>query len=502
MGGIELQQSESRGELGRGVLYRIAAFQYHETIANIMERDVFMCSPLDSVKAVARIMAERRISSVVVTDANLRPAGIVTERDIVKKFVAIPIACSSDITIGEIMTPAPVCLPSSATLFDALSIITRHDIKHLPVVSDGKVEGILTVRQILKIRYAEPFVLIARLEEATSVEDYRFIKDELVYLVKEKMAENTDPLDLVTMLSLVNAGIHRRVLRDIIREMGPSPVEFCFFVTGSHGRKENLLFPDQDYCVIIEDCDEQLSQKSDEYFLAVSQRLSDRLDQIGFPYCTGKIMGTNPQWRGSVSEWQTKVTKIIRQQTAYTVRYMTLLFDSAYLFGNIALFNSYQGHAFNELALNHTVLRQMHDEEEGGHKVPLGWFSSFITEKGRKHRGEIDMKKSGLIFIIESARILALKYGVRETSTIRRIQALVEKGAIQKDDSEYFENAYRVILYHTLNAQVENFIAREGRDYYLNPRSLSRRNREMLKDAFKAVTTLQEIVRSEYGEMA
>jgi CBS domain-containing protein len=133
--------------------------------------------------------------------------------------------------------------------------------------------------------------------------------------------------------------------------------------------------------------------------------------------------------------------------------------------------------------------------------VPLGFFRSFITEKGKEHKGEIDMKKSGLIFLVETARILALKHGIRETSTLERLRALVNKGVINRDDSEYFENAYKVILYNTLKAQTNNFLLKKTSDYYLNPGELSTRSRDTLKQAFKAIGNLQEIVRSEFGEL-
>jgi len=111
------------------------------------------------------------------------------------------------------------------------------------------------------------------------------------------------------------------------------------------------------------------------------------------------------------------------------------------------------------------------------------------------------MKKSGLIFLIESARVLALKNKLTETSTLCRIQDLVEIGVIQRDDSEYFENAYRVILYHTLQAQVDNYLEKFSSDYYLAPGKLSHRSQEILKEAFKAISKLQEIVSGEFGEL-
>lgn len=483
-------------------VFRVAAFRYHETLQHIMNTNIYVCRPDDPVQSVAEEMAKQKISSVIVTDENKNPLGIVTERDMVRKVVAECREHGFTKKIHEIMTPAPVCLTPDSTLFDALSIIAKHQIKHLPVVNEGAVVGIVTLRQLMKIRYSEPFVVIGQLEKAESIDDFRNIKNELLYLVKEKLTANTDPVDIVTMLSLINSGIHKRLLRKAISAQGTAPpVDFCFFVTGSHGRRENLLFPDQDFCVITENYPASQHDEVDNYFLEVSKNFSDYLNAVGFPYCSGEIMGQNPKWRMKISSWQAFVSDVFKKEGPYTVRYMTLIFDSAHLYGSQSLFDSYMDNAFTHMSHNYNILRQMHDEEEGKHKVPLGLFNSFITEKDREHKGEIDMKRSGLIFIIEAARILALKNSIRKTSTLDRIQGLVEKNIIHKDDSEYFENAYRIILYHTLRAQVDNYLEKSSSDYYLKPDKLSHRNQEMLKEAFKAISKLQDIVGSEFGDL-
>jgi CBS domain-containing protein len=354
----------------------------------------------------------------------------------------------------------------------------------------------------MKIRHSEPFVIIGELDQANTLGDYKKIKEGLIPLVQEKLSSRQDPVDVVTMLSLVNFDIHKCILKEVIeRQKTPPPVDFSFFVTGSHGRRENLLFPDQDFCVIIDDYDDSRHEEIDGYFERVSKELSKALNRVGFVYCPGEVMGQNPQWRKRILEWKHFVSEVFSKQGPYTVRYMTLIFDSAPLYGSRALFQTYTDYAYNLLAKNHNIIRQMHDEEEGKHKVPLGIFQTFITEKDKDHNRQIDMKKSGLIFLIESARVLALKHGIRETSTLNRLKALVEQGVIHSDDSEYFENAYRVILHHTLMAQADNFLHRGTEDYYLNPYELSERSQEILKQAFKAISKLQDIVGSEFGEL-
>lgn len=483
------------------VLHRVASFHYNETLANLMEPDVFTCSPDESVRNVAREMAQRKISSAIVTDSGMRPVGIVTERDIVRKIVVDSVGETGTKKISDIMTRDPVCLSPDNSLFDSLATFLRHTIKHLPIVRNNRVEGILTFRQIMKIRYAEPFVIIGALDQARSPSDFRKIRNDLISFVQEKLSSRVDPVDVLAMISLVNFDIHKRLLQTVIKEHeGTPPADFCFFVTGSHGRKENLLFPDQDFCVIIDDYDDALFNDFDNYFYEISKKFSDALNEAGFSYCRGNIMGQNPTWRKRLSEWLLHVSYIFNRQGPHTVRYMTLIFDSAHLFGNKVFFDRYMDHAFGELSRNRNILRQMHEEEEGRHRVPIGLFQSFITERG-EHKKEIDMKRSGLIFLIESARLLAMKHAVRETSTLRRLQALVDKGVVQPDDSEYFENAYRVVLHHTLMAQADNYLHKGTAGYYLNPYELSGRSQAILKQAFKAISALQDIVRSEFGEL-
>jgi len=483
------------------VLHRVASFHYNETLENLMDTDVLTCRPDETVQHVAQEMAKRKISSVIITDSDSRPVGIVTERDMVRKIVADNVCDTGTKKISDVMTRDPVCLSPDDSLFDSLSTFLRHTIKHLPIVRDNRVEGIITLRQIMRIRYAEPFVIIGELDQADSPAEFKKIRRDLIYLVQEKLSSRVDPVDVLTMISLVNFDIHKRLLQKVIREHAcTSPADFCLFVTGSLGRKENLLFPDQDFCIIIEDYDDDNFNEFDKYFYEISKNFSDALHEAGFSYCPGNIMGQNPTWRKRLSEWLLHVSYIFNKQGPHTVRYMTLLFDSSYLFGNKDFFDRYMNHAFSELSKNQNILRQMHEEEEGRHRVPIGLFQTFITEKG-DHKKEIDMKRSGLIFLIESSRLLAMKHGIRETSTLRRLQALVEKGIIQRNDSEYFENAYRVILHHTLMAQADNFLHKGTADYYLNPYELSERSQEILKRAFKAISSLQELVRSEFGEL-
>jgi CBS domain-containing protein len=370
------------------------------------------------------------------------------------------------------------------------------------VVSEGKVAGILTLRQIVKIRHYDPLVLIGKIEEAETTVEYREVKESMVDMVFERLSSNIDPVEILSMISTINANIHKSLARRVLNEIGEEPpVEFSLFVTGSHGRRENLLFPDQDFGIIIDNYDDKYFNDNDRYFLEFSKRLSDYLAESGFPYCTGNIMATNPNWRKRLFEWKIHLRYIFNGLARESIRYTTLIFDSAHLFGEARIFNSFKSFAISEISKHHNLLRAMHLDEEAAHRVPLNFFSRFITEKDEKHKGEIDMKRSGLIFIIEAVRILALRHGIKDTSTLDRLDSLVKRDALNENDAEYFENAYRVILQHTLRAQAENYRKTGRGSYFCNPNSLSPRKKRILKSSFKAISRLQELVGSNFGEL-
>ncbi len=490
-------------ELNRDdLLYRVSNYRYNKKLGELMVHDVFTCNHDCSVVEAAREMTRRKISSVVVVDNEDRPTGIVTERDMVGNIISKDVSDMAKILISEIMTPDPLCLNIDDTLFNALSVFSKYKIKHLPVLSEGKVAGILTFRQIVKIRHYDPLVLIGKIEEAGTTGEYREIKESMVDMVFERLSSKIDPVEIIYMLSTINASIHKSLADRIIYELGEEPpVEFSLFLTGSHGRRENLLFPDQDFGLIIDDYDDKYFNDNDRYFLEFSKRLSDYLAESGFPYCTGNIMGTNPSWRKRLFEWKIHLRYILNGVSRESIRYTTLVFDSTHLFGEAGIFNSFKNFAIAEIGRHHNLLRAMHLDEEASHKVPLSFFSRFITEKDEKHKGEIDMKRSGLIFIIEAVRILALRYGIKDTSTLDRLDSLVKADVLNENDAEYFENAYRVILQHTLRAQVENYRKTGKSNYFCNPNSLSPRKKRILKSSFKAISRLQELVGSDFGEL-
>lgn len=113
----------------------------------VSAQTVRVLTPSDSVHKAARLMAEHDISAVIVADRAGRLTGIVTERDVTRRVVAQDLK-GSQVTVADIMTPSPETIAPSGTPDEALEMMNRLRVRHLPVVDGGKVLGIVSIRDL------------------------------------------------------------------------------------------------------------------------------------------------------------------------------------------------------------------------------------------------------------------------------------------------------------------------------------------------------------------
>ncbi|MET8649255.1 MULTISPECIES: CBS domain-containing protein [Nocardia] len=126
-------------------------------IAEILRRkgaDVTTVAPETTVRALLATLAAHNIGAVVVSSDGRAIAGIVSERDVVRSMYEHG-ARLLDITVAEIMTAdVRVCAPDDRV--DGLRrIMTDHRIRHLPVVDDGRLVGIVSIGDVVKSAISE-----------------------------------------------------------------------------------------------------------------------------------------------------------------------------------------------------------------------------------------------------------------------------------------------------------------------------------------------------------
>lgn len=124
------------------------------TVAAILAekgREVATIAPAKSIADAVAMLAKRKIGALVVVDSGDRIAGIISERDIVRAMAATAGASLSE-PIDAIMTRTVVTCSEGETIDSVMSRMTRGRFRHLPVVTGGKLAGIISIGDVVKAR--------------------------------------------------------------------------------------------------------------------------------------------------------------------------------------------------------------------------------------------------------------------------------------------------------------------------------------------------------------
>jgi len=214
---------------------------------------------LPSETTVAELIAEmvrRKRTSALVTDAEGRLAGIITERDITRR---IALRCSGDEPATAVMTAPVESIGRDDYLYVAIARMQRFGWRHMPVTDpEGRPVGTIDLYAALAVA-AEPLLRqIDRIVHENSLDGLREVKAAQVEVADDLSRDRVPAPEIQAVLSDINCGIHRRVIRRSLAAMrdtgwGEPPVPFALLIMGSGGRGENFLYPDQDNGFILED---------------------------------------------------------------------------------------------------------------------------------------------------------------------------------------------------------------------------------------------------------
>jgi citrate synthase len=126
-----------------------------------MSSPVVAAMPDDTVAEAATRMSEHRVGSVVVVDGE-RPIGILTERDIVR--LAAAGASVVGTKVAEWMTADPDCVDPSVSVHEAFASLSDHGYRHIPVVEDDRLVGVVSMRDLMRVASIQPVTQPGQIE--------------------------------------------------------------------------------------------------------------------------------------------------------------------------------------------------------------------------------------------------------------------------------------------------------------------------------------------------
>ncbi|THH36105.1 CBS domain-containing protein [Aliishimia ponticola] len=454
-------------------------------VADMMSPDPITCAPETTVQDVARMMRDRSISSVLVMkDDSL--AGIVTVHDLVNKVLAAGLF--GDLEVASVMTDSPVTIRPDALGLDALMMMAERKINHLPVADRrGALVGMIGRTDLMRRQATTASHMASELVAASSAAEMTGVMARLPDLLTHLTNAGTRPGAICRRITDLTDAATRRLLALAEAEIGAPPVPYLWAACGSQGRREQTGVSDQDNCLILDDA---ATPEHDAYFAQLAQFVSDGLNEIGFVYCPGDMMATNPRWRQPMRVWRGYFANWIDQPDEMAQMLASVMFDLRPISGAATLLDDLQQDTLARAQRNTIFVRQMIGNSLK-HAPPLGLFGGISTIRHGDHKNTVDLKHAGVVPIVDLARVYALRGAIAEVGTHERIVAAGAAGVVSATGARDLLDAFDLIAETRLRHQARQIANGTLPDNFLALAELSDLERNHLRDAFLVVRTMQ-----------
>lgn len=475
---------------------RIDTYPYRHRVADVMSAPPQVMASDATLGTALQRMAQQKISSLLVAPGegalSARDAAIITERDVLRALAEHG-KPALDTAVSSFARKPLVTLPATAFVYRALGRMSRLKLRHLGVENEnGEICGIVTARDLLRLRAQEATVLGDAIDQAEDVPALGAAWALLPQAAEGLAAEGVSAREIAAVISRELGALTRRAgvlaeRRMVAEGKGAAPCAFALCVLGSAGRGESLLAMDQDNALVF--ADGEPDGAADQWFAQYGSIVADILHEVGVPYCKGGVMAKNAAWRGSLDTWRTRIAEWITRSNPADLLSVDIFFDLVGVHGDARLANEIWRGAFDAAEGNAAFAKLLADAA-GGVEAGTTMLGGFRTENGR-----LDLKKTGLFGIVTTARVLAIRYHVLERATPARLTAVAALGHGGANDLDALARAQARFLDLILAQQLEDMRAGRPPGNKIAVKRLSRDERDALHEAFVAVRHLDTLTR-------
>ena len=286
----------------------------------------------------------------------------------------------------------------------------------------------------------------------------------------------------------------RHSLHKLEGTMAP-PVDYVWVAAGSQARNEQTAKSDQDNCLVLDNRYDPAQHGA--YFKELARFVCDGLDACGYIYCPGEMMAMTDQWRQPQRVWADYFARWTSTPDPKALMLTCVFFDLRAVHGQSALLDDLRRDVLqrtqgNSLFLAHMVGNALQ------HQPPLGLFKGIATIRSGEHKGTVDLKHTGVVPIVDLARVYALAGGDNAVNTHDRLVGAAAGGAISEQSARDLRDALEFLAFTRIQHQARQITAGDKPDNYLRLDDLSNFERTQLKDAFTVVQSLQNVLSHRY----
>ncbi|MEA2427262.1 MAG: hypothetical protein QOF37_890 [Thermoleophilaceae bacterium] len=462
----------------------------HQPVGTLLRSKPVVCGPETPISEAARRMTEAEASALVVQLGD--SLGIVTDRDLRSRVLAEGV--SSDDPIAAAMTvPAYTVTPDRLGGEVLLDMLDR-GFRHFPVVgAKGEVLGVVEDLDLVAVETRSSFHLRRAIARASSTEDLVAASRDLVPTVLALHDARVPALNISAIFSVVTDALTRRMLELVLADSGEPPAQFAWLALGSQARREATLASDIDSAIVWFGGEGDASIRP--YLQSVAQRVVDGLAECGFRPDAQRANAADPLFIRSVESWQRAARAWLDDPTLeQALILVSVVVDSRPVWGLHT--GAPVAEAFRPAVRKPALLRQL-ARLALSYRPPTGFLRGLVVEHGGQHRGRLDIKHGGVVPIVDLARWAGMAAGVTSASTPERLRAAGDAGTLSAADARTLEDAFELVSGLRLEHQIHQVRAGIPPDDHIDPSALSPLTRTYLREAFRAVASVQKRVSNE-----
>ena len=315
--------------------------------------------------------------------------------------------------------------------------------------------------------------------------------DKIIFRQSVKIGSAPEKISDASMRSI--QGVFNYAIEKTIIEIGAPPCKYALLACGSLGRHEPTLIVDQDTAIIFESTDNDTNHK--EYFDKFGRIATSICQAIGIPPCYAGNTASNPEWCKSELDWKRQFSDWINTSQPEDLILVNIFFDFSVISGDENLGKALRQHIFKEVEKKPSFLYNL-AQDILTFRSPSDLLGNIRSDS---KQGNFVNLKGSMLHFVNFARLYALKYGIHETNTIKRLQSLVKMGYIPSDTGRDTIEAWKLLFEMRLKNQVNALELNFTQENTIILEEISALDGTSLSKATSQVGNLQKRITSDLG---
>jgi CBS domain-containing protein len=316
------------------------------------------------------------------------------------------------------------------------------------------------------------------------------LPDTIVALHDAKVASDS----IGRVIATVHDALTRRLI-ELSLERQPVATPFTWLSLGSVARREAFPSSDHDSAIAWRGGGDGAAPR--ESLARLAGEVVAGVERAGIPACPNGAVASRPLFLRSEDEWRRVAQSWLDDPTQEKALILvSVLIDGRPVWPEHG--PSWLGDVFGSSGA-HPLLLQRLGMFALSHKPPTGFFRDFVVEHDGEHRGTLDIKRGGLVPVVDIARWAAMAAGVTGASTLTRLDAAERHGTLRAESVSTLRVAFQLFTDLRMGHQIDALRHHRKPDDAIDPRTLEPLTRRYLKDAFRAVADVQRGLVNQLG---